>query len=98
MRFESSAVLCDGALLLMSQIIGNSEIVSEITICAVNLECTRVGGGAFSFQFILILVSYSLSRSCCWELGELAFKPAELFFHSDSRGGITFGRALCSFL
>lgn len=31
----------------MSQIIGNREIVSEMTISAVNLECTRVGGDAF---------------------------------------------------
>lgn len=41
----------------MSQIIGNGEIVSEITISAVNLECTRVGGGALFLGFFSIYIN-----------------------------------------
>lgn len=46
-------MVCDGALLLMSQIIGNREIVSEMTISVVNLECTGVGAGVFYFSIYI---------------------------------------------
>lgn len=95
--FQSAAVWCDGALFLMPQIISIREIVSEITISAVNPECTgvgvpRFGGGGVSIFInsgVILIISFML-------LGASGAR------HQNSRsalslgqpGKLSFGRAL----